>query len=171
MVTDKWNIWGRNNSNCCNSAEKSSGKTDWKGWNNSQQDSASQDKSAGAGRKKDDWLVINLGNQPEKRKHTGYGNVSTEWGTQPCNRTSYSSHAIRIPQYNSAYAEHKRLLKYDNIANKENKMFAKTEDNLTKRRDDRSSQQTSITKSNSNKHTGCSTGGDVLFDWVNNMDN
>ena len=28
-----------------------------------------------------------------------------------------------------------------------------------------------LSKPNSNKNTGCSSGGDVLFDWVNNMDN
>jgi len=167
MVTDKWSIWGRNNSNCCNSGDKSSGKSDWKGWNNSQQDSASQEKSAG-GRKKDDWQVIHI-QKPEKRKHIGYGNVSTDWGTQTCNRTS--SYAVRIPTSSSCYEQNKRLLKFDNIANKENKMFGKTDDNLTKRRDDRSSQQNSLSKSNSNKNSGCSSGGDVLYDWVNNMDN
>lgn len=169
MVTDKWSIWGRNNSNCCNSGEKSSGKSDWKGWNNSQQDSASDQKSAGA-RKKDEWQVINLQREPEKRRHTGYGGVSTEWG-QPCNTNRTSSHAVRIPTSNSYSAQHKRLLKFEHMANKENKMFGKTEDHLTKRRDDRSSQQMNLSKPNSNKNTGCSSGGDVLFDWVNNMDN
>ena len=39
--------------------EKSSGKSDWKGWNNSQQDSASDQKSAGA-RKKVGFLHNNI---------------------------------------------------------------------------------------------------------------
>lgn len=172
MVTDKWSIFGpgRNNSNCCNSGDKSSGK-DWKGmgWNSSQQDSASQDKSTG-GRKKDDWQVITLQREPEKRKNIGYGGVSTEWGGHG-NRTSSHAIAVRIPDANSYYVQHKRLLKFENAANKENKMFGRTEDNLTKRRDDRSSQQMSLSKPNSNKNTGCSSGGDVLHDWVNNMDN
>lgn len=158
MVTT-WTLFGKT------SASSSGSKSDWS-------TTSHDNKNSAGARKKDDWQVINL-QKAQPKKHTSFGGLSDTsssnggWGTGPCNRSNFPQ-AVKVPTNNAYFSQHQKLLKSENQAKKQG-MFSSTEDNYTKRRDERSLMCTP-SKNNIKSGQSSSPSGHVVHDWVNSMD-